>query len=41
MVVPDGYHRYFFGVKVKTIKLVGGRRYFVSNGLDDLKGPNH
>ncbi len=22
-VVPDGYHRYFFGVKVKTVKLVG------------------
>ncbi len=21
-VVPEGYHRYFFGVKVKTVKLM-------------------
>ncbi len=25
-VVLDGYHRYFFGVKVKTVKHIGGRR---------------
>ncbi len=25
-VVLEGYHRYFFGVKVKTVKLIGGRR---------------
>ncbi len=41
-MVPGGYHRYFFGVKVKTVKLIGG----TSNGLDDLKAaiyacPNH
>ena len=44
---------YLFGVKIKTVKLIGGRRFLaarsglnVSNGLDDLKGaidacPNH
>ncbi len=26
-VVLEGYHRYFFGVKVKTVKLIGGRRF--------------
>ncbi len=52
-MVPGGYHRYFFGVKVKTVKLIGGTRFLaarngleVSNGLDDLKAaiyacPNH
>ncbi len=25
-VVLEGYHRYFFGVKVKTVKFEGGRR---------------
>ncbi len=25
-VVPGGCHRYFFGVKVKTVKLIGGTR---------------
>ncbi len=34
-----------FGVKVKTVKLIGGRR-FLANGLDGLKAalyafPNH
>ena len=33
-VVLEGYHRYFFRVKFKTVKLIGGRR---SNGLDDIK----
>ncbi len=48
-VVPEGYHRYFFGVKVKAVKLIGGRRFLAarsglnvrtyskSNGLVDLK----
>ncbi len=40
-VVPGGCHRYFFGVKVKTVKLIGG-----TNGVDHLKAaicacPNH
>ncbi len=26
-VVPDGYHRCFFGVKVKTVTFKGGRRF--------------
>ena len=26
-VVPGGYHRYFFGAKVKTVKLIGGTRF--------------
>ncbi len=34
-VVPDGYHRYFLGVKVKTVKLVGGIRFLaVRSGLN-------
>ena len=27
-MVPEGYLRYFFGVKVKTVKLIGGRVNF-------------
>ncbi len=35
MVVPGGFHRYFFGVKVKTVKLTGGTRFFVArSGLN-------
>ena len=31
----EGYHRYFFGVKVKTVKLIGGRRLFAArSGLN-------
>ena len=34
-VVLGGYHRFFFGVKVKTVKLIGGRRYLaVRSGLN-------
>ncbi len=49
-VVPEGCCRIFFGVKVKTVKLIGGRRFLASrsglNGLYDLKAaiyacPNH
>ncbi len=29
-VVPGGYHRYFFGVKVKTVKLIGGTRFLAA-----------
>ncbi len=45
-MVPEGYHTYFFGVKVKTVKLTGGTRFLAArsglnvktyNGLDDLK----
>ncbi len=38
-VVPDGYHKYFFGVKIKAVKLVVGRRFFaVRSGLKDVPG---
>ncbi len=49
-VVPGGCHRYFFGVEVKTVKLIGGTRFFAARsgliGLDHLKAaiyacPNH
>ncbi len=34
-VVPEGYHRYFFGVKVKAVKLIGGRRFLAArSGLN-------
>ncbi len=34
-VVLGGYHRNIFGVKVKTVKLIGGRRYLaVRSGLN-------
>ncbi len=34
-VVLGGYHRHFLGVKVKTVKLIGGRRYLaVRSGLN-------
>ncbi len=34
-VVPGGCHRYFFGVKVKTVKLVGGTRFLAAtSGLN-------
>ncbi len=34
-VVLEGYHRYFFGVKVKTVKLIGGRRFLAArSGLN-------
>ena len=34
-VVPGGYHRYFFGVKVKTVKLIGGTRFLAArSGLN-------
>ncbi len=34
-VVLGGYHRIFFEVKVKTVKLIGGRRYLaVRSGLN-------
>ncbi len=44
-MVPGGYHRYFFGVKVKNVKLIGGTRFLAARsglnvrtyGLDDLK----
>ena len=26
-LLKEGYHRIFFGVKVKTVKLIEGRRY--------------
>ena len=34
-VVRDGYHRYFFGVKVNTVKLIGRRRILAARS--DLK----
>ncbi len=34
-VVPGGCHRYFFGVKVKTVKLIGGTRFLAArSGLN-------
>ena len=34
-VVPEGCFRYLFGVKVKTVTLVGGRRFWAArSGLD-------
>ncbi len=34
-VVPGGYHRYFFGVKVKAVKLIGGTRFLAArSGLN-------
>ncbi len=34
-MVLEGYHRYFFGVKVKTVELIGGRRYLAArSGLN-------
>ncbi len=29
-VVLEGYHRYIFGVKVKTVKLIGGRKFLAA-----------
>ena len=46
-VVLHRSHGYFFGVKIKTVKLVGGRRFLAArSGLNDLKAalyacPNH
>ena len=35
-VVLGGYHRNFFGVKVKIVNLIGGRRYLaVRSGLNE------
>ncbi len=35
-MVLGGDHRFFFGAKVKTVKLIGGRRYLaVRSGLKD------
>ncbi len=34
-VVPGGCHRYFFGVKVKTVKLIGRTRFLAArSGLN-------
>ncbi len=34
-VVPGGCDRYFFGVKVKTVKLIGGTRFLAArSGLN-------
>ncbi len=34
-VVPGGCHRYFLGVKVKTVKLIGGTRFLAArSGLN-------
>ncbi len=34
-VVLEGYHRCFFGVKVETINLIGGRRFLAArSGLN-------
>ncbi len=34
-VVPGGCHRYFFGVKLKTVKLIGGTRFLAArSGLN-------
>ncbi len=43
-VVPGGYHKYFFGVKVKTVKFIGGTRFLAARS--GLKAaiyacPNH
>ncbi len=36
-VVPEGYHKYFFGVKVKTVKLIGGTRFLAArSGLNGI-----
>ncbi len=38
-VVVGGYHIIFFEVKVKTVKLIGGRRYLaVRSGLKGTTG---
>ncbi len=29
-VVLDGYHSYFFRVKVETVRLIGGRLFFAA-----------
>ncbi len=34
-VVLEGYYRYFFRVKFKTVKLIGGRRFLAArSGLN-------
>ncbi len=34
-VVPGGCHRYFFGARVKTVKLIGGTRFLAArSGLN-------
>ncbi len=42
-MVPEGYYRYFFGVKVQTVKLIGGRRFLAArSGLNAIYAcPNH
>ncbi len=38
-VVPEGWFRYFFGVKVKTVKLIGERRFLAArSGLKATTG---
>ncbi len=44
ILVLEGYHRYFFGVKVKTVKLIEGKRFLATrSGLNVRTNacPNH
>ncbi len=34
-VVPEGFFGHFFGVKVKTVRFIGGRRFACPNHTDD------
>ncbi len=38
-VVPGGYHRYFFGVKVKTVKLIGGTKFLSARSGLNVRTP--
>ena len=44
-LVLEGYHRYFFGVKFKTVKLIGGRNFLAARGDLNIRTiyacPNH
>ncbi len=40
-VVLEGYYRYFFGVKVKTVNLIGGRRFLAARSGLIYACPNH
>ncbi len=36
-VVPEGCFRYFFGVKVKTVKLIGERRFLAARSALNVR----
>ncbi len=36
-MVPEGFHGYIFGVIVKAVQLIGGRRFLVArSGLNEI-----